>query len=262
MRERREVHAVFHPKGIAFLLRGTVLATLASVFPPTLCAQWWGPPGHPMGAAPALMAPPAPPTVAEFMAAPGAAAANAPGDRRGLTDCEQENKPATGYYVIGPGIGAPAAYLIPPAMSVPCARAPAAERDRVRPGTVAAGTQPAKRPSAHRHQRTEAMPTRISSKETATGEILVDGAGMTLYVFGSDRTGQSFCYADCARNWPPALAPADAQDHGNLSVMARSDGRRQWAYKGQPLYRWAGDKRPGDMTGDGLGQAWAVARTH
>ncbi len=106
------------------------------------------------------------------------------------------------------------------------------------------------------------MPTEIASKETATGEILVDGAGMTLYVFGSDQAGRSFCYADCARNWPPALAPADAQDHGNLSVMARSDGRRQWAYKGQPLYRWAGDKRPGDMMGDGLGQAWAVARTH
>ena len=103
--------------------------------------------------------------------------------------------------------------------------------------------------------------TTIAARETDQGGVLVDAAGMTLYVSGSDQAGESSCYADCARNWPPAAAPINAESQGTLAGIAREDGTRQWAYKGRPLYRWAGDKQPGDITGDGLGGAWAVART-
>jgi predicted lipoprotein with Yx(FWY)xxD motif len=41
----------------------------------------------------------------------------------------------------------------------------------------------------------------------------------------------------------------------------REDGKRQWAYKGSPLYYWTKDSKPGDKTGDGvLNGAWKVAR--
>ncbi|MEG1456920.1 MAG: hypothetical protein RSC66_15285, partial [Comamonas sp.] len=34
----------------------------------------------------------------------------------------------------------------------------------------------------------------------------------------------------------------------------------QWAYKGRPLYFWAKDSRPGDATGEGVGNVWRLAR--
>ncbi|MEO8186844.1 MAG: hypothetical protein ABI580_05700, partial [Burkholderiaceae bacterium] len=40
----------------------------------------------------------------------------------------------------------------------------------------------------------------------------------------------------------------------------RDDGAKQWAYKGQPLYQWANDKKPGDKTGDGVGGVWKIAK--
>jgi predicted lipoprotein with Yx(FWY)xxD motif len=33
-----------------------------------------------------------------------------------------------------------------------------------------------------------------------------------------------------------------------------------WAYGGKPLYTFAGDKKSGDMNGDGVGQVWHVAK--
>ena len=38
------------------------------------------------------------------------------------------------------------------------------------------------------------------------------------------------------------------------------DGKKQWAIKGKPLYYWAKDTKPGDMTGDGLMGAWHVVK--
>jgi predicted lipoprotein with Yx(FWY)xxD motif len=34
----------------------------------------------------------------------------------------------------------------------------------------------------------------------------------------------------------------------------------QWAYNGRPLYLWQKDKKPGDVTGDGVGGVWHVAK--
>jgi predicted lipoprotein with Yx(FWY)xxD motif len=47
---------------------------------------------------------------------------------------------------------------------------------------------------------------------------------------------------------------------GDFVVVKRDDQSRQWAYKGRPLYRWAGDRKPGDSTGDGVGGVWHTAK--
>ena len=47
---------------------------------------------------------------------------------------------------------------------------------------------------------------------------------------------------------------------GNWSVITRDDGTKQWAYKGKPLYTWAKDTKPGDVTGDGFNNVWHVAQ--
>jgi predicted lipoprotein with Yx(FWY)xxD motif len=90
--------------------------------------------------------------------------------------------------------------------------------------------------------------------------VLADDKGMTLYVFTRDGFNASNCYDGCAKAWPPFLAPGDAMAAGEFSIAERKDGTRQWAFKGQPLYYFAGDAAPGDRAGDGSGSVWFVVR--
>ena len=36
--------------------------------------------------------------------------------------------------------------------------------------------------------------------------------------------------------------------------------RKQWAYKGKPVYTWSKDTKPGDMTGDNFNNCWHVVK--
>jgi predicted lipoprotein with Yx(FWY)xxD motif len=98
-----------------------------------------------------------------------------------------------------------------------------------------------------------------TSADTARGKALVDLNGMTLYVFDRDGAGKSNCNAQCAVSWPPLIADTDAQASGSFSFITRDDGRKQWAYKGKPLYTWTKDKNPGDASGDGINNVWHLA---
>ncbi len=91
---------------------------------------------------------------------------------------------------------------------------------------------------------------------------LVNGAGMTLYTFDKDAagSGKSVCNGPCAVNWPPLMVSDGASTSGNWSIVTRDDGKKQWAYKGKPLYTWIKDQKPGDTTGDGFNKVWAVAK--
>ena len=95
-----------------------------------------------------------------------------------------------------------------------------------------------------------------------TDGLLTDPAGMTLYTFDNDATvpGKSACSGACLSMWTPLHAEADAKAAGDHGLIVREDGKKQWTYKGQPLYRWWNDKKPGDKDGDGLRSAWHVAR--
>ncbi len=55
--------------------------------------------------------------------------------------------------------------------------------------------------------------------------------------------------AHCLAQWHPFVAPADAQPDGWWEPIVRSDGSRQWAYKGYAMYTYAGDTAPGDHSG-------------
>lgn len=102
-----------------------------------------------------------------------------------------------------------------------------------------------------------AEPAKVA--DTAKGKVLADARGMTLYTFDRDSAGTSACTGQCALNWPPLLAPADAKPVGSWTIITRPDGGKQWAYKGKPLYGWARDGKPGDVTGDGVNNVWRVA---
>ena len=93
--------------------------------------------------------------------------------------------------------------------------------------------------------------------------VLVGSNGMTLYTFDRDPAGagKSVCNGPCATNWPPLRAPqAGAGNSGDWTVVTRDDGSKQWAYKGKPVYHWVKDTKAGDRTGDGVNNAWRIAR--
>ncbi|MBS0446315.1 MAG: hypothetical protein JSR59_10240 [Proteobacteria bacterium] len=94
------------------------------------------------------------------------------------------------------------------------------------------------------------------------GGMLVDKSGMTLYTFDKDvaGSGKSVCNGPCATLWPPAAASADAKPEGDLTIVTRDDGSKQWAYKGKPIYTYSNDKKAGDATGDNFKDIWHVAK--
>jgi len=96
--------------------------------------------------------------------------------------------------------------------------------------------------------------------DTSAGSVITDADGMTLYSFDKDETNMSNCYEQCAINWPPFFADADAADDGDWTVVDRTDGTKMWAYEGMPLYYWKNDAAPGDVTGDGVGGVWHVVK--
>jgi predicted lipoprotein with Yx(FWY)xxD motif len=107
-------------------------------------------------------------------------------------------------------------------------------------------------------------------------KILVNGAGMTLYMYDADYGKVSACVNDpsyhCSRAWPPLLTTGapKARSGARASLLAsakRQDGRTQVMYGGHLLYAWAGatglglpprDRKPGDVNGQGVISAWWV----
>lgn len=92
--------------------------------------------------------------------------------------------------------------------------------------------------------------------------VLVGPNGMTLYTFDRDAAGggKSVCNGPCATNWPPLMASASDRPQGDWTIVVRDDGSRQWAWRGKPVYYWIRDAKPGDRTGDGVNNAWRLAR--
>jgi predicted lipoprotein with Yx(FWY)xxD motif len=114
------------------------------------------------------------------------------------------------------------------------------------------------------------MAATVDLHDSSLGKIIVDAQGRTLYLFEADKGGKSNCDGSCATVWPPLLskgAPqADMGASGNLlGTTTRGDGTTQVTYGGHPLYYFAGDKAPGDVTGqdiDQFGAKWYVVGTN
>ena len=108
---------------------------------------------------------------------------------------------------------------------------------------------------------TMAISAPIETTDSRIGEVVTAAEnGMTLYTFRQDAANTSNGDGGCARSWPPFFATAGAQEEGGLTIITRNDGKQQWALNGQPLYFWQGDRKPGDVTGDGVGGVWDAAR--
>jgi predicted lipoprotein with Yx(FWY)xxD motif len=98
----------------------------------------------------------------------------------------------------------------------------------------------------------------VSTRQTELGRVLVDTSGRTLYLFEKDKGAMSTCSGACASIWPPLTASKANAGIGvaaaKLGTAKRSDGNTEVTYAAHPLYTYAGDKKPGDVQGQGLDQ--------
>lgn len=85
------------------------------------------------------------------------------------------------------------------------------------------------------------------------GPIVVTDRGYAVYRFTLDAPGASACTGPCTDRWPPLLVPGGTRLTGSdLTTFRRPDGTLQLAYRGIPLYVFAGDLDQGDTYGEGV----------
>jgi predicted lipoprotein with Yx(FWY)xxD motif len=105
----------------------------------------------------------------------------------------------------------------------------------------------------------EAGGATVAVANSSLGDILVDADGRTLYAFTKDKGDQSACSGQCATSWPALTGTATAGTGVQASLLSTStqaNGDSQVTYGGRPLYYFAGDAKPGDTNGQGVGNAW------
>ena len=143
------------------------------------------------------------------------------------------------------------------------AASPSAAPPSVAPSEAPASEAPASEAPAS--EAPSAAAAEIALADSSLGQIIVDGAGMTLYMFQPDEAGTPTCYDDCATAWPPLLADDAASvtagtglDASKITVVDRTDGGKQVKYGNWPLYYFANDAAAGDVNGQGLNEVWYV----
>ena len=97
---------------------------------------------------------------------------------------------------------------------------------------------------------------------SSAGQIVVDSKGMSLYFFTKDvkDSGTSACTGACLTAWPVFTTTSDKPTvegvTGTVGTIATPDGKKQVTLNGMPLYYYAKDKAPGDVTGQGVQSVW------
>lgn len=130
-------------------------------------------------------------------------------------------------------------------------------------------------------------PSEFSTQTTLTGDVLADASGKTIYFYtcGDDSQDQLACdtmdspqvyriaiagggnWDRALKMWPYVQAPANAKmpsqlwsvvwvdpKSGREAQANQAGAQRVWAYRGRPIYTYAGDKEAGDIEGNGMGE--------
>jgi predicted lipoprotein with Yx(FWY)xxD motif len=140
-------------------------------------------------------------------------------------------------------------------------------------------------------QRNPDPPAVFMVENVRSGQVLADSSGKALYLYNCDddsldqlacdhpTTTQAYRLAICGngdlvrcnKNWPYVLAPANAKSKSLIWGTAWIDPRtgrwsqprdpgavHVWTFRDRPLYTFTGDEKPGDLEGDGWGEAWGL----
>jgi predicted lipoprotein with Yx(FWY)xxD motif len=93
------------------------------------------------------------------------------------------------------------------------------------------------------------VPPELAVLAFGTGHMLIDDKGNSVYTSDADAPGKSNCDTRCLTVWEPVLAPDTAVGQRDWSVVQRSPGVKQWAYRKLPLYIFKPDPRTHSLAG-------------
>jgi predicted lipoprotein with Yx(FWY)xxD motif len=104
----------------------------------------------------------------------------------------------------------------------------------------------------------------VKASRSSLGMILTNGKGRAVYLFEKDVGTTSSCYGACATAWPPLLTSGHPVAGSGVTAalfgtVRRTNGALQVTYGGHPLYYFASDQQPGDISGEGtqaFGGGW------
>ncbi|MBC9725967.1 SCO0930 family lipoprotein [Streptomyces sp. TRM68367] len=118
----------------------------------------------------------------------------------------------------------------------------------------------------------EDLPGLSTRNDPKLGEIVVDKNGHTVYRFMKDTQWpmSTACTGKCLDKWP-VVAPVAEKDTKGIDlqgstpnrgyvVFDRPDGIKQQSIDCVPIYTFAGDEKPGDTNGQGVGGTWFAVR--
>lgn len=110
-------------------------------------------------------------------------------------------------------------------------------------------------------------------RTTATktfGTVLVGTNGHTVYRYTPDKKGgASTCTGTCLKYWAKLTVKTGTKPTASggatgsmLGTIKAGNGVAQVTYGGYPLYYFSGDKKPGQINGQGSFKTWYLVNTH
>lgn len=129
------------------------------------------------------------------------------------------------------------------------------------PSSAAATSAPASSAPASSAPASAAA-SELKVAESKVGQIVVDAKGMSVYYYTKDTkdSGTSACTGGCLAAWPPVTTtsamPSAEGVMGTLGTITTPDGKKQVTINGMPIYYYAKDKAPGDITGQDVNKVW------
>jgi predicted lipoprotein with Yx(FWY)xxD motif len=109
-------------------------------------------------------------------------------------------------------------------------------------------------PAGARAGQASKLVARQAQNATLGRTVLTTTKGLTLYILSAETSGRFICTRSCLSNWHPLLVRAGVKPKGpvKLGTMKRPEGKIQVTFKGRPLYRFSGDSKAGDVSGEGI----------
>ena len=97
----------------------------------------------------------------------------------------------------------------------------------------------------------------LSVAATSLGRVVVDSEGFTVYMLTADSPGRSTCSSDCLSTWPPVAEPSSGTPSSpditaKVGEAQATTGSAMLTVGGWPVYTYAQDSAPGDVSGEGI----------
>jgi len=82
------------------------------------------------------------------------------------------------------------------------------------------------------------IPPQFKIMAYAYGRLLTLTNEHAVYVYEGDKPGKIGCVGQCLEKFSPILAPERIRPQGEWTILERSPGVKQWAYRGMPVYSY------------------------